>query len=151
VSIEVTPCGGCGNADPSKVCIGCRHPFYGVKVGPDKNECSPVAAERKAYSDGYNQGYVHGQASKANEIDRLRGAVARIKKLRDDWQKDEQDHLNTWGQHLPTSLVCLVEQLDAALADGEGVGECAVCDGSNKYDPKSGICANCQDIQEPSA
>lgn len=24
------PCGGCGNADPEKVCVGCMHDFGGT-------------------------------------------------------------------------------------------------------------------------
>lgn len=112
MSIEVTPCGGCGNADPSSVCIGCRHSFYRVKIDPDKNECSPVADERKAYSDGYDQGYVHGQTSKTAEIDRLRGVLSEIRKVSADFSIPVMDRIDQ----------CFDMSFDA-LADGEGVGK----------------------------
>jgi hypothetical protein len=35
--------------------------------------------------------------------------------LRDTWAQDASEYLNTWGQHMPASLDCLVEQLDEAL------------------------------------
>ena len=33
-------CGGCGNADPRKVCIGCRHPF-----GPEDTPADALLRE----------------------------------------------------------------------------------------------------------
>jgi RNA processing factor Prp31 len=35
--------------------------------------------------------------------------------MRNRWVRDAREHLNTFGQHMPASLECLVEQFDAAL------------------------------------
>jgi hypothetical protein len=39
----------------------------------------------------------------------------KVYRLRDTWAQDAREYLNTWGQHMPVSLDCLVEQLDEAL------------------------------------
>jgi hypothetical protein len=51
-------------------------------------ECEPVAAQEK---------------------------LNRLILLRNDWEKDDHDYLNTYGQHIAASLACLVEQFDKAL------------------------------------
>lgn len=50
--------------------------------------------------------------SKADTLDALM-------KMRDKWEADERDHLMTFGQHLPASVVCMIEQFDAAISTPE--------------------------------
>lgn len=40
---------------------------------------------------------------------------ARLIALRNMWEQDAREYLNTYGQHMPASLECLIEQLDAAM------------------------------------
>jgi hypothetical protein len=48
--------------------------------------------------------------------------LRRVKAMRDEWERDEREHLVTFGQHLPASVICLVEKLDTAMRAGEGQG-----------------------------
>lgn len=53
------PCGGCGNADPDKVCLGCRHDFGEALAAPPsalgvtKRELFTIAAMHTLHAGDY--------------------------------------------------------------------------------------------------
>ena len=56
---QATPCGGCGNADESKRCIGCGHQFADqAEPAPAQDEQQPIATILKAdpQADIYDEG-----------------------------------------------------------------------------------------------
>jgi hypothetical protein len=66
------------------------------------------------------------RAALADMVKRLEAAerkVSRLTAMRNEWERDAREHLNTFGQHLPASVECLVERFDAAIdATQEGEG-----------------------------
>jgi Lar family restriction alleviation protein len=49
-------------------------------------------------------------------------SLQRVKAMRDEWERDVQEHLCRFGQPLPASVECLIEKLDTAMRAGEGAG-----------------------------
>jgi hypothetical protein len=49
-------------------------------------------------------------------------SLQRVKAMRDEWERDVQEHLCRFGQPLPASVECLIEKLDTAMRAGEGEG-----------------------------
>lgn len=48
-AVELEPCGGCGETNPDKRCLGCLHPFRGGTPALNHGEGEPVAwPEREA-------------------------------------------------------------------------------------------------------
>lgn len=47
----------------------------------------------------------------------LEDKIARLVAMRNEWERDAREHLNTFGQHLPASVECLVEKFDAAMKE----------------------------------
>jgi hypothetical protein len=47
-------------------------------------------------------------------------SLQRVKAMRDEWERDVQEHLCRFGQPLPASVECLIEKLDTAMRAGEG-------------------------------
>ena len=45
---QAVACGGCGNADPDKVCIGCLHPFAAPQPKQQGGAMEQLAARRIA-------------------------------------------------------------------------------------------------------
>jgi hypothetical protein len=56
----------------------------------------------------------------ADALDALAATVARVEALRDEWARDDTEHLATFGQHLPASLSTLEFMLRAALSEPTG-------------------------------
>jgi hypothetical protein len=65
--------------------------------------------------DGYMEPAEHGDWVHFGEYITLYHQLQKVKALRDEWAKDADEHLNTWGQHLPCSVTTLVEMLDEIL------------------------------------
>ncbi|NID06608.1 hypothetical protein HBF26_17060 [Luteibacter jiangsuensis] len=56
----------------------------GLKLDPDTNECSPDPVVRKAFADGYDQGFVHGSGATPAEVtDGLSNVI--------EWHERERD------------------------------------------------------------
>jgi hypothetical protein len=49
-------------------------------------------------------------------------SLQRVKAMRDEWERDVQEHLCRFGQPLPASVECLIEKLDTAMRAGEVEG-----------------------------
>jgi hypothetical protein len=49
-------------------------------------------------------------------------SLQRVKAMRDEWERDVQEHLCRFGQPLPASVECLIEKLDTAMRAREGEG-----------------------------
>ena len=81
--------------------------------------------ERHTHRSAVNFIRTH-HAEIAEAVKRLESAerdaatLRKVKAVRDEWARDAREHLNTFGQHLPASVECLVEQFDAATQEGEG-------------------------------
>jgi hypothetical protein len=58
-------------------------------------------------------------AAMAKRLDAAERKVSRLTAMRNEWESDAREHLNTFGQHLPASVECLVERFDAATQEGE--------------------------------
>jgi hypothetical protein len=50
------------------------------------------------------------------EADAAEARLEAVKALAEKWEADDQEHLNTFGQHLPGSVVRFAEMIRAALA-----------------------------------
>jgi chromosome segregation ATPase len=48
--------------------------------------------------------------------EKAEAAISRVTVEVAEWRKDANDHMNTWGQHHPASLVVMAERIDAAIA-----------------------------------
>ena len=59
-------------------------------------------------------------AAMAKRLEAAERKVSRLTAMRNEWERDAREHLNTFGQHLPASVECLVERFDAATQEGEG-------------------------------
>jgi hypothetical protein len=58
-------------------------------------------------------------AAMAKRLEAAERKVSRLTAMRYEWGRDAREHLNTFGQHLPASVECLVERFDAATQEGE--------------------------------
>ena len=50
--------------------------------------------------------------------DAAEAALERVRKLRDQWDKDESEHVTSFGQHLPCSVASMSGMLTRALDGG---------------------------------
>jgi uncharacterized coiled-coil DUF342 family protein len=50
------------------------------------------------------------------ERDAFRAAFRAVKATVGEWRRDADEHMNRFGQHMPASVECLADQVDAALA-----------------------------------
>lgn len=76
----IEPCGGCGNSDPAKRCIGCLHPF--TPTMPDINKTDLVDRLR-AQADSMEKNLLGDSGIRLTEADCMREAAAEISRLRE--------------------------------------------------------------------
>jgi len=60
--------------------------------------------------------------AKAEAYDQLRGQVARVEALRAEYAKDDNDHLNTFGQHHPVAGIASDHLIQALAIPAEPAG-----------------------------
>ena len=113
------PCGGCGNSDESKRCIGCAHPFTPV---PTDTFTAVDMATATAAAQGFRDGQAaveQAAAQDEREAPEVVGWRSRwIDPPQDNpsWQLASQPEQKPWIEEEPLMTVAQHERIVAALA-----------------------------------